>query len=161
MKFKENPFDPALGNTSPPMSFPPLDFPKAPTMPTFFELVETSPTLQEPQPKGLFETLLGARLDVLHADAEEFPEKYPEETRHLLHELMAGQKSVKELKLEDQLLLDQATIDFASTPPKKREEKIKEAEAVTEEKEGLEEDEEDFFEKGAEPESELRAFWWR
>lgn len=152
-------------NTSPPASLPQLDFPQPPQMPTFFELVDAPTSSEAQRPKGLFETLLGARVEVLFEDAEAHPEKYHEEALALLANVVAGNKRFETLSLAEQYLLDQATIDFATktTPPKVSQESVKaasrEVEQIEEEEDMDEGMEEVVFEE--EPEAALRPFWWR
>lgn len=152
------PFNKNSQSTSAMPSLPPLDFPK---MPTFFEMVESDRhTSEAPKPKGLFETLLGGHVEVLYVDVNESPEKYSDETRHLLTEIVSGQKKVETLTLADRVLLDQAVIDFASAkkkPPPLT--KTASVESVAED-DGDDEVEIEETKEASTSEASLVPYWW-
>jgi hypothetical protein len=141
-------------------SLPPLDFPQPPKMPTFFELINAPISSEEQKPKGLFETLLDARAEVLFADAEAHPEKYSDEAKTLIEELIAGAKRFDTLPLSEQYVLDQATIDFASQPSRPKEPPPQVKTAAKEEEDEEEDEDEDIPFEG-DSEADLVPFWWR
>lgn len=104
-------------------SLPPLKAPPPPCFPTFSELVELDKQEQE-QPRrrlaDLFDGVLGDQT-LLVSDYQKYPEKYGEEVRGLLEQLMQGSKSAEHLTTSDRRLLNLATFDYFQTPPLKKE----------------------------------------
>lgn len=99
-------------------SLPGLDLiqpPAPPTFPSFIDLVrmETNGASTPPTKKGLFEVLVG-QAEPLYQATLEHPDKFSEEAKRLLHELMVGTKTLKGLTPAERQVLDLATIDFAS-----------------------------------------------
>jgi hypothetical protein len=88
-----------------------------PKFPSSFELIE--PPQQAPRPKGLYEELLGARPEAIYLHALAHADTYEPEALPLLLELVNGQRSFKEISLEEQQVLDRACFDFATFSPKK------------------------------------------
>jgi len=95
--------------------------PLPPKFPSFMELVRLEAETQATPPpkKGLFDGLVG-QVEPLYEDSLEHPEKFKEEAVLLLHDLVAGAKTLKGLSAAEQEILDLATIDFASSPTKGR-----------------------------------------
>jgi len=108
-----------------PLSTPPLNLPPslallAPTFPTFTALAATS-ELPQAKPKrcGLFSELLRDP-KVLLQDLLANPEKYEDGVASLVQELVASNRNLDDLNLDETELLDRATLDF-SQPSRRRE----------------------------------------
>ena len=97
---------------------PPIEFP------TFAALVELEGTNQA-RPKrssGLFEQLLGKRVEHLYQDALEQPSKYSEQNKQMMLRLLNGKSQYDELSDDEKDELDRCTIEFATAPkPSKKE----------------------------------------
>ena len=99
-----------------------MDFPRVPSVepvalprfPTFFELLE-QPEESVKVPTGLFQLLLGGRIDILQEDATQNPDKYDETTRALLDQAVHRKGSFTLSELDT---LNQATVLFASASTK-------------------------------------------
>jgi hypothetical protein len=65
---------------------------------------------------GLFEELLGGRLDVLFDDMARAPKKYELGARALVEDLVVRRLDLKALPGDQRELLDRATVDYAASP---------------------------------------------
>jgi hypothetical protein len=137
--------------------------PEPPRFPTFLELVEHDrlPPPKSDRPKGLFEELLTARPEALYLHALEHEGLYDDETTQLLHELVDGRRSFRDLSLQEQEALDRATFTFATAkpraplkPPAKLAQPPKDEEQEEEEKTA----EESPFEET--PPEKMASYWW-
>ena len=94
-----------------------LDFapkpPQPPAVPSPWELAETP----KPQPKGLFEELLGRDHLVLYQDVGERPDLYDAATVRLIEELSGGTRKYDQLDARERQLLDGATLEFVTKGP--------------------------------------------
>lgn len=95
---------------------PSLKAPPPTAFPTFAELVELEATNQAPPKRssGLFEQLLGKRVEHLYQDALEQPSKYSEQNQQLMLQLLQGKRQYDELSDEEKDELDRCTIEFAT-----------------------------------------------
>lgn len=87
-------------------------------MPALAELVaETrAPKLTE-RPKGMFEDLLNAKPEALYLHALEHSADF-EQALPILRDMVDGDKKFSDLTLDEQKLLDLATVEFATYTPK-------------------------------------------
>lgn len=110
--------------TTSPTSLPPLTPPPPPRFPTFSELVDLDNQEQETPRTGrladLFDGVLGDQT-LLVSDYQQHPEKYGEEVRGLLEQLMQGSKSVEHLTTSERRLLNLATFDYFQEAPLRKE----------------------------------------
>jgi hypothetical protein len=103
----------------------PVSFPKFPTVDQILQhaagvshpLLQLTEAKPKREPQSLFQGLLGGDAAALIQDSTEHPEKYSPAALQLLSDLAAGAKGVKSLTRAEALLLNQATIDFASATP--------------------------------------------
>jgi hypothetical protein len=107
-----------LTSLQPPVAPPPPQFP------TFSELVELE-AQEQATPKmrrltDLFDGTLGDPT-LLVSDYQRNPEKYGDEVKGLLEQLMQGSKSVERLTTSERRLLNLATFDYFQAPPLKKE----------------------------------------
>ena len=90
--------------------------PAPPKFPTVEELIEEqvrlSSTPRTPR-GGLFHELMQSRPEPMYLDSLEHPDKYPEELRTLLSELV---NSRRQPSSEERAKLDAAVLDFSSSP---------------------------------------------
>jgi hypothetical protein len=98
--------------------------------PTFKELVKEHQLTQEMprrQDPGLFQALLGAQPQILHAALVDDPDMFDPRTAALLLELMTGRRTVASLSPEEMNLLNAATAEFAQhrKPPAKLKELLR------------------------------------
>jgi hypothetical protein len=105
-------------------SLQPLVAPPPPCFPTFSELVEQD-SQEQGKPKtrrlaDLFDGVLGDQT-LLVSDYQRHPEKYGEEVRGLLEQLMQGSKSAEHLTTSERRLLNLATFDYFQAAPLKKE----------------------------------------
>src|SRR5262245_5310253 len=103
-----------------------------PRFPTLFELAETPLASPASSPRqGLFASLLGDPA-VLFDDLLKNPGKYEPGVEALLLQLIGGRRRLQDLSIEEQELLDRATLDWnhksSSAAPKTSPEKSSETE---------------------------------
>ncbi len=144
----------------------PPTFPRFTEMvePRTFELIQQDKPAIRPREQSLFEALLGSDVTTLHHDATEHPEKYDQRAVHLIDQLVAGARTLRDLEEADRRLLDHATIDFSSymkpaTIPTRTES------ASSMQKTAMVEDDDDGGESspiaGVDvPETDTPAYWW-
>lgn len=66
---------------------------------------------------GLFQSIMGGRLEVLLDDAQRNPDRYSAQELELLEQLASGQAKLQELSSGDRRVLDQAAISFTAFKP--------------------------------------------
>jgi hypothetical protein len=104
---------------------PPICAPRFPSWdevvhPQTFECLGTQAEEKPARPQGLFEGLLQGHVEILASDAADSPDKYDPQVLPLILELSQGMRKKDDLTSKERVLLDRATLDFASyVPPKK------------------------------------------
>lgn len=88
--------------------------PKPPTFPTVEELLGTVQEVPK-QEEGLFETVLQSRTELMYQDSLEEPDKYPQEVRDLLLDLVSKRRTPT---AQERLILDRSVLDFSRRLPK-------------------------------------------
>jgi hypothetical protein len=94
-----------------------LSPPEPPKFPTLEELVEQDRRISTPSVRrGLFQELLQGRPEEMYVDSLEHPEKYSDELRTLLTEMVSTRKRPSP---EESLMLDAGVLDFMAKPKPK------------------------------------------
>lgn len=130
--------------------------------PTFQMLAETDAgaASSSERPRGLYEELLQSRPEALYVDTLDHPEKYPEEVRTLVAELVNTRRAPS---VEERAMLDLAIIDFVAKPPPKGAERPKPPPPKRIRLDVPREEMSDAFdeeEPEAGPPDTSKAFWW-
>ena len=88
--------------------------PEPPKFPSVAELIEKEQQTSTPSVRrGLFQELLQGRPEEMYVDSVEHPEKYSEELRALLSEMVSTRRQPTS---EESLKLDAAVLDFVAAP---------------------------------------------
>lgn len=145
---------------------------ESPTFPRFHEFVDphtfaiadgVAALTSKRAPQGLFETLLGGDVAVLHQDATENPDKYDDATVGLLAQLVQSRRKHGDLEEAERGLLDLATLTFSSYVPPKKVPKLESPLAPPMQKFAEEDDGSSFDHSSSDgdaPETDTPAYWW-
>lgn len=100
--------------------------PKMPQLPSLPSPQLPDPFLPDDRPpnrprQGAFKQLLSGEAGVLHSDSRERPELYDTRMNGILTDLVSGARPYDDLSEEERQLLDEATVRFATTPIKPKE----------------------------------------